>query len=227
VNLGEMREAVRDDIDEDEESFWSDKLLNRYINRAVKHVRSKLNQVLADWTGREITATYPANTREVATSTLGLPDRPLNYILVTDGDGNTVEHVDAIDQDQFRRATGTVISAANLKFQAYFTSVGENGVHTFGLLPVPSGAATLRIKYLPQTQELEEDDDQPDFPNDFHPCVVLKATIYAKMREESPHADYVREFNETMQVAMTSLEGRGGDQHPRVHLTDYSMYQYD
>lgn len=232
MNLGEIRQGVRDDLDEPVAAFWSDALLNRYINRAYKYVRSEIVKIHEGFFERTATGTYAGNARTVPLTDLGLPNQPLSFIVVEDisdspDRGVPLDHINYMDEHTYRRRSGSVIDASSFKGQGYFLVGGVDGRRELGVRPIPGGGITLRFVFVPQTIELVGDIDVPEVAEDFHEAILLRATILAKKREEAPAQDYERELGLIMNTALLTLEGRHEDNFPRTRVSDPTLYQYD
>lgn len=63
-----------------------------------------------------------------------------------------------------------------------------SGPTTLRLLPAPSSAGRIYIKYAPEFTDLSADSDTVNFPNKWEKYVVVYAAIQALEKEESPTA---------------------------------------
>ena len=228
MNLGEIREAVRDDVEEETAAFWSDDLLNRYINRALRWVRSEISQLDEDFFDRQKVVTYPANSREVDLTELGFQDPPAAFLAAFDitddvDRGTSMDHVNIFAEGLYRSSDEAF---ADLAGPAYYLTGGEGGQPVMGYRPIPQSNRSIRIYYRASTNRLRADNDTPDVPVDFHECIVLQAVILAKAREESPLRDYKELRDRVMHTAKMTLDGRHSDVDTRVHVTDLEMYIY-
>jgi hypothetical protein len=226
-----MLQAVRDDLDEKDPAFWPNDLLQRYLNRSYRWVRSEIVKIHDGLLEREKTITYPGG-RQATFAALGLPDQPLSIVLLEDiststDKGIVIDHVDYIDESNYRLRTGTIVDSASFRNTVYYISGDDTGARVLGLRPQPSGTKTLRMIYVPGATALAADGDTPEIPDDFHEAIVLRAVILAKKREEAPAQDYERELDRVMRTAILTLEGRDQDRYPRTHVHDPSVYQYD
>lgn len=230
MTLTEMLLAVRDDLDEEDAAFWPDALLKRYLNRSYRWVRSEIVKIHDGLLEREKTITYPGG-RQATFAALGLPDQPLSILLLEDistsaDKGVVIDHVDYIDESNYRLRTGAIVDSGSSSNTVYYISGDALGGRVLGIRPQPSGTKTLRMIYVPQAGTLG-DEDSPEVPEDFHEAIVLRAVLLAKKREEAPTQDYEKELDRVMRTAILTLEGRDQDRYPRTHVHDPSLYEYD
>mgnify|MGYP003111503270 FL=1 len=233
MNLAEIRQSVRDDIDEAEAAFWSDALLNRYINRSYRWCRSHISQLDEEFFQRTYEFTYPGGSREASLVSMGLPREPLSFVILSDitndnDQGVKLDHITMSEAEEFYQSFDerTGVSSTRVYGPSYYLSGDAGGQRTMGYRPVPSTSRSLRAVVKTQTNELTRDQDRPDIPEDFHEAIILRAVILAKKREEAPVVDYERELARVMETAMMTLDGRHADNAHRVIVTDSEFYNY-
>lgn len=236
MNLGEMRQRIRDDLNAGGDGaaidpFWPDRLIDRYINRAVARVRTAILQHDEDFFTRTKTVTY-AGGRENLLQDMGLPAEPISFVGVWDISNETdqgiqLDHISVHEADMYSTRGDTLgPSVPGIRDGAYYLGSDQAGRRTFGYRPVSSGSRTLRVMYVPMAIELKRDIDSPEIPADFHEAVVLGATVMCCKREERPPADWEREFAAVMSNAIMTLDGRHADRETRVLVSDPELYEY-
>lgn len=230
MNLGEMRQAVRDDVDEATAAHFPNALINRYLNRSAIWVRNIVAQLDEDFLERRREGTYAGSARETLFSDMNLPDETLAFVGVWDITDNAekgipLDHVTIHTAEALYSAgdSGTAYGGN----PAYYISGNEGGARVFGYRPIPSSTRTLRFVFVRTQPEMKTDRDEPDLPGPFHEAVPLRAVVLCKNRERAPVQAYQEELNRVIQTAVLTLDGRHADMDTRMQPSELEYYSYD
>ena len=236
----EILAAVRDDIDEETAAFWSDALLDRYINRAYKWARYKVTTFDAGFFEREATITYPANTRHALLSSMDsageFDDDPDRILMVEDISTSAskpliLDRIQKYDEDLYRDKGEVFIDSRFKSVPGYYiTSESTSGIGgaqpatemALGIRPIPSGSRTIRVTYVAAPETISAA-TVPDIPLPFHEVILLRAVVLAKKREEAPVKDYEVELQRVLQDAINAVDGIG---RRRTRVMEPELYSY-
>ena len=243
MNRGDIRTAVRDDLDEASAAFWSDSLLNRYINRSLRWVHNRILSFDDAFFEKEVTVTYPGDTRETAFRTLdgaAFASDPDRIVMVEDisagvNSPTVIDRIEKTDETSYQVQGESILDAQSSPIAGYYVTSIASGIAVdpgpatlaaLGIRPV-GGSRTLRITYVPAVDAIADgagtDSVNPNLPLAFHEAVVLRTVILAKKREEAPTNDYEVELQRVLRDAINAVDGKGVR---RTKVTDTNYYGY-
>lgn len=178
ATLGQLRTRVRSYLDEPTSRFWSDAELNNWINQAYFYNYMELVDAYEGYFATVVSISIVAGTA--------------SYTLPADFDKirlleRVVDNSVTIPLQEFNRMQAPNLianaTATNLILPTY-RFVGN----TFVLEPTPQESVVngLRLEYVPAPVTMALDADQPNtsYLDHWQECIVLRAVISAKMKEE-------------------------------------------
>jgi hypothetical protein len=178
VTLLEMKTQARQRSDMENSTFISDDELTSYINSSIKGLYDKLLNAGEFYYFSSSDIPVVANT-----SSYTLPSdfyKLLGVDMVMDSLGNAV----TLKPFQFEQRNSFLYTptwnVVGLSYLRYMIQ-GNN----LKFVPVPSGAATVRIYYAPSATNLSADTDTFDGINGFEEWVILNTAIKMLDKEES------------------------------------------
>lgn len=176
MDLSTLRTYVRDLIDEDTASFWSDADLNRYINTAYYHYWKMLIEADHPTAKQSTTLNITSDT-----ATIALPSDYVETSLVERVFSDRTVPLKFSERKEGTNYTGAGVAETNYLPTYRFT--GNNLV----LEPTPQVSVTGGIKltyfYLPT--QLSADGDTPTINAIHHEMIGVRAARLAKLKEES------------------------------------------
>jgi len=192
MNLGEIRSMTREYLNEPIAAFWSDAVLNSWINRSTRKVTVHIKNV----------SRYHFTTRANFQTVAGqeyyqLPAnlKDLKYVskLTTDGTELPLERAPwpnpfAWTEDPLPTSTSTSPNDV----PAGYWIVGAS----IRLLPIAAGATTIRLYYEARLIDLVSDEDIPTLDEDYHDMVAIWAAINARIKNSEPTNDLAGLFKE-------------------------------
>lgn len=214
MQLSELRADVRAELDEDTAGFWTDAMLNRWINAGNLDIARRLEDLEA--TELQDSVASQAN--------YDLPSDCLDYKLkrvLYKNDGTNYEplywidfvQLNSIEGDQSNTLTDT---GKPLRFYLW-----ENDIW---LQPVPAAAVTdgLKLYYYKRPATLTEDTDTPEHQTQLHSLIVLYA-CYRGLKRDTLYTDsqrYFDEYLEGVQEAEMSLRTGQRTRVRQIHLME-------
>ncbi|MCG3172667.1 MAG: hypothetical protein GMKNLPBB_00821 [Myxococcota bacterium] len=201
MNLLELREHVREWIDEPIAAEYSDETIIRFINLAYRELRANYlaldSRVLA---APPVNVTFPAGQHAAALASLHAPlAGAVRIIQIEDISAGAGLPVVVPLADVSRRGSPADETPG---YRVFFT--GDSLLTD----PVPARPLQWRITWVPPFAPLTQDSAAPDIPPDAHDLIALRAAILCRAsRDES--AEEMREaFRARMQLAERDA-GRG------------------
>lgn len=219
MNLGAMRTMVRDILGEDSAAYWSDALLNRFINRAAKEIYARLLQMHEDYFVTSAYITYVAGTEL--------------YNLPASGDVVKVTLVERIDgtykinllpiplvrKNDFQ-AVGIVFPTGNERFFLVGNQIG------FAPIPNQSISNAVRVWYIPSLADLGS--DSANFPTEWsdlhHEVVVWGAIMRALARDKQMMEIHKPTFDRLYGMMVDDMASRQDEEPKRIIPTDDAVY---
>ena len=197
--LGDLRTAVRDNLDEPTPSFWSNAQLNRFVNRAKDRVWTEVRKLKEDYfmisrSSTDGTLTIFGNTYDTAsfqisaagTLTYTLPpdfaEMKLIECVTPNYEYVRFEYRDMAHQD-FRSAR--MVSSQFTPEIVLFDITGER---TLQLAQKSDTALDLRINYIPIVPDMADDTDLLEMPHALYMAVEEFATAAALKMDRDPNS---------------------------------------
>ena len=179
MNRGEIRNAVREYLNEPQPAYWSNASLDNWINIAVPIVHNKIKAVSRyHFTTR---ATFPT---VVGTEYYSLPADCKDVKLITRLDSNGRE----IPLSMAQWPDPTVWTPEAMLDPT--AGSGDDGPSIYWLvgpsirlLPRPSDVVTLKLYYEARGVNLTQDSDVPTFDADYHDLAAKWAAIEAGVKD--------------------------------------------
>jgi len=178
MTLSEIRELARIWLDDTEGGYFTDAIMNRFINQAQREAQKKIIQAGESFYTKCVETTTVANQRDYAIPSDFMKLLRLERIL--DGSGDTAS------TQRLWPLTRNEIDVADFNSQASDTGESFNYVlnqSTFSLYPVPNGAVTLRLWYVYRVTDMSADGDTPDVPEDYHEYIAILAARDGFLRD--------------------------------------------
>lgn len=177
ATLGDIRQIVRDRLDEDTPRRWSNAQLNRWINEGARDVARRAECLQA-----KNTVSVSANAQTVPLSTLTGLIKVNRVEWKGTGSANVYaleyrdfNSMDAVWWDQQDNTTST---------PRFYTLIGHPPSLTAQLYPLPSTSGTLRVLYWRLPVEVTADAATVEIPDGWWD-VIADYTEYKALRKDS------------------------------------------
>lgn len=187
MNLGQMRTEVRDIIGEEEEDFWSDLELNRYLNEA--HYRF-LSEERWPWLLTEGTAQLAsADDGELELTEGVAATRHINITLAGSGATRLYQPRRVTPAEGFmlknRYALNTTAAYPEYFYITSVSSPADDGsfVYIIRFIPAPSADMDVSYQYFRAGAEMDADNIVPHLPVEFHKALIHYAAGTAWLKE--------------------------------------------
>lgn len=178
MNLGQIRTSVREFLNEPFAAFWSDAVLNTWINVAVPKCTNLIKN----------TSRYHFTTRVTFQTVVGqdyyqLPGdcKDLKFVSVITDDGSELPLAQAPWPNPFLFTEDPLPTSANNDandIPAGYWIVGAS----IRVLPVPSSVLTFRLYYEARLIQLIKDSDTPTFDADYHDMASVWAAKLSRVK---------------------------------------------
>jgi hypothetical protein len=189
MNLGEMRQMVRETVRDHNENFVQDWEIDGWVNEAYSDIAARLRSyqkklLHSDVGAAAITSgalTYPSDMVELLSLRLGTDD----VVFVPDDVFNN--WADAAD-DGLDYTIGRVFN------------------DTIEFWPAPANSSAYTMRYAAYPVELESADATPYLPRDMHVRLVHYARAMALLKDHNPFAsEYMALYERTLPPPPTGL----------------------
>lgn len=204
-----MRLMVRDILGEDSAAFWSDAMLNRFINRAAKEVYATIIQFHEDYFVTSGNISYVASTELYALPNSG---NVAKVVLVERVDATykiNLLPIPVVRKNDFQYS-GIATPSGN---ERYFL-VGSQ----IGFAPIPTTSITNAVKvwYLPPLADLASDSTTfaVEFTDLHHEVVAWGAVLRAAARDKQMYSLHQPHFDRLWQTMINDMTARQ-DQEPK------------
>lgn len=228
MNLQEMILEVRSAIGSDDDSFWSDVEITRWLNQAVRIMCSHALPLQAVHA-----ITLVANQQEYAL--------PIDVVRVFAVKYTSGSQVDQLYPTDFATAQTGVFNSGRpyyfyLRNRAYQTasqtatgisvlpidaSMPNKTRFVLGLVPAPSGANTCVVQYFSSGMSLVNSNDEPPLSEEYHDGICAYAIAKAKEKDEA-HMEssqiYLPRFSEYVEKLKSQGVLDGQDYFPAVNV---------
>ena len=196
LNRGEIKELALVWLDDIEQGYYTDAIMDRFINQAQRELQKKLLKAGDDfYTICVETSTVPGQ-RDYQFPTDFMQLMRLERITSGSGDTATVERIYPITRNE-QDVAGYNIQNGSSEGLPYNYLINKN---TFSLFPVPNQAVVLRMWYAPRVSDMDSDSDIPDAPEDWHEYIAILAARDGFLRDDrsiAPISEKLR-YYETM-----------------------------
>lgn len=152
-------------LDDEQKTYFTSTVVNRWINLAQRQVQQKLLQAGQNYYVVPVETTTVANQKDYVLPTDFMQMNRLELVLDGTGVDETIQKIEEItlnEKDFFANRTGPP--------GAYFIKKDR-----ITLLPVPDQAYTLRLFYSPIVTDLTGDSQSPDIPEQFMEYLAILA----------------------------------------------------
>lgn len=214
MTRAEIKTYILGILDDPNGGYFTDSLLNTWINLAQRHVQGALLQAGQNWYEK------PVETLTVS----GQAD----YVLPTDTRViHRVEYVlsgTGVDEDRRKLVELTINQqdAVSIALGAPTNYVIKKNRLTLSPTPDTSNK-TLRIYYSPMTTDLTGDSDEPDVPEEFHEYVAIVAAFNGYIKDDRTANNLLIKKQEYLDMLKQMADDRTQDAPRAVVLTtDYS-----
>lgn len=195
--LSTLRTRVRDLLNEPTAAFWSDAQLNRYIASASNRYHGLLVQRDPNFALIAQDITYTASATSVKV-TIGDSMLFKEAVLLEDRTyctpGVPIPKADSLEDLflAYRYVGDSTVAGEPAKYFVTVQQTIATGVVTedlyLWLAPYPSAARTVRLHFRAFPNLISGGDTYTTgLTQQYDDCVVLQATIYAKLQEEKPN----------------------------------------
>ena len=186
MNLGQIRTAVREYLNEPFAAFWSDAALNIWINAAVPKCANLIKNV----------SRYHFTTRATFQTVVGhgyyqlptnLKDLKYATMISTDDQELPLTRAPWPNPIAFTESVvgGNVVTDSSNDGVTGYWVVGGS----MRLVPVPSSVFTIRLYYEARFNPLVADTDTPGFDSDYHDMAAIWAAINARVKNSESSQD--------------------------------------
>ena len=178
MTLAELRTNARYWLDDDNGGYFTDAMMNVFLNNAQREAQKRLIQAGEDYYTKCVETDLVINQKDYA-----LPDDfmlLLRFERITQGSGDTAA------TERLWPLTRNEIDVSSYTSQASATGLPYNYVinqNSFSLYPVPNGAKTVRLTYSYRVADMSNDADVPDVPADYHEYLAILAARDGFLRD--------------------------------------------
>lgn len=220
MNLLQTRTLVRTMLSEDSAAYWSDAMLNTFIQRAFLSVYNTMANMRRGYFETTALINYVAN-QELYT----LPATTVKLVLVERVDGLVpypvnLRTIDIIQKNDYAQTPGNDLMPGREKYFVTGNSIG--------IAPVPQSAVTgaLKVWYVPVPALPAADGDT--FPTEMtdlhHDCIAWGALMRAVVRDKQALAQMMPIYNELKALLTSDTQVRVQQEPPQIIDTDpYEM----
>lgn len=179
MTLGEIKALARYWLDDDDGGYFTDAIMNRFINQAQREAQKRLLQAGEEYYTICVETSTVASQRDYA-----LPSdfyKLMRIERITSGSGDTAatERLYPLTRNEIDVAGYNGITGADLGLP-YNYVINKD---TFSLYPVPNVVKTIRLWYAPRVSDMDDDADIPDVPVDYHEYLAILAARDGFLRD--------------------------------------------
>lgn len=189
MNLLEARNAVRSNIGETEESFWTDTELNRYLNQAQRDLYNAVRSVKSDFFIKSIPLSVSNGDSEVnlpsdfaAVKSLRITDAGYNDVIFYPLDRSNEEFIYGLSSEV------TISNPSRIFFDVYLDTSSTSPQMKIIFSPIFRDNFNIELIYISTLSDLSNDNDNFMFPAFCDSYIINKATSYALSK--GPSGDY-------------------------------------
>lgn len=178
IQLSELRTAAQRQADMENSSFVSDAEWNQYINDANSEMFDIFVTQYEDYAISTTTINVVANTESYA-----LPSDFYKLRGAFVKNGNTRIRLEKFNLDEIADWTNESVQEPYWGTALRYRILGSNIYFS----PMPQGAQTVELFYVPEVTKLSSDTDTLEYPtvNGWEQFIILGAAIRARIKEES------------------------------------------
>lgn len=178
MNRGEIKDLALSWLDDLEKGYFTDAIMDRFINQAQRECQKKLLQAGEDYYTQCVETSTVANQRDYAFPSDFYKLMELDRITSGSGDTATYEKLYPLTRGEIITAGYNYGNLSNGEPWNYVINKD-----TFSLYPIPDSAFTLRLWYAPRVSDMDDDSDVPDAPEDYHEYIAILAARDGFLRD--------------------------------------------
>lgn len=202
TNLSTIRQSVREYLNENFPSFWTDAQLNRWINDGCRDVARRT----------ETLQTFDTSLTAVASqATYSLNADVIRLHRVEFVVNSQVYPMEASTYDQMDSMWGTFQTQTN-SYPMFYVVRGTPGSLTMQVYPVPSQSGTFNIFYYRLPQPMVSDTDDADLAEGWQDMVVLYCETQARRVSKDPTWKDAKQEYESRILDLISVTRQYNDQ---------------
>jgi hypothetical protein len=180
MNRGEIKDLALVWLDDVDQGYYTDTIMDRFINQAQREVQKKLLKAGDDYYTICVETSTVANQRDYQLPTDFFQLMRIERITQGSGDTATTERIYPITRNEVDVAGYNTTGSAGQGLPFNYV-INKN---TFSLYPVPSSVVTLRLWYAPRVADMSLDADTPDVPADWHEYIAILAARDGFLRDD-------------------------------------------
>lgn len=214
MTRGEIKALARTWLDDLSGGYFTDTIMDRFINQAQRECQKLLLQAGEDFYTICVYTTTVVDQRDYA-----LPSdfvKLMRLERVTQGSGDTAATVRLWPLER------NEIDVADYNAQSDSTGLPWNYVinkASFSLYPVPNAAKTIKLWYAPRVADMDDDADIPDVPEDYHEYLAILAARDGFLRDGRPLTPIESKLAYYEKMMEESSENRNVDSPRMVNAT--------
>lgn len=193
MNLGDMRQEVRERLHELDPRFWTDSEINRALNEANVRFGAEerwpwlLSEGTATLVADDDEITFPSNVAVNRVTGIGIEGESLGW-------PEELERIRPDEGFKMRRRWSNTTGRPRYYYTARATrNVDDEDIVTYVMKVVPAadGDYDIEYQYAAQPTSMDADTDSPDCPLEYHDAIVSWATgkLFLKEIELSKKAE--------------------------------------
>lgn len=230
--LAQLNQATRTYLDEAVQADWQETEVNREVNNGYHEVVTAVIETFDDYYLTESTADTVADQQEYRLPSDFFKIRRVEINYDVDNSGSRYQRALPVSLDQVRRDLGNENAGIMVQTNPTYFLQGNY----MGFIPVPTKAGTdaIKIWYVRQVSDLEEDSDSVDipYPDRFAKLIPMYAAgVLLKKGQEAVNEgnDLLNQFYVGLERMKQQLEDRIADENKsvidtRMESIDFSRF---
>lgn len=182
MNRGEIKELARVWLDDVDGGYFTDAIMNRFINQAQRECQKLLLQAGEDFYTKCFYTTLVANQAHYALPSDFVKLMRLELVISGSGDLESVERIYPINLNEQDIAYNYYGSGTQGGRPRNYTIL-KNVIRLF---PTPNEVKTIKMSYAPRVLDMTDDGDVPDAPEDYHEYIAILAARDGFLRDGRP-----------------------------------------
>ena len=173
MTTSEIAADIRARLNESTADFWTDAQLLVWVNQRYHHLVEAVDRVFENYFITVTTTDSVDSQQEYSLPTDFKRMRRVEINFNVDDDNSVYQRAFPIELDHVRLRLGNESLGVTIQRNPIYYLQGDN----IGFIPIPDedGTAAIKLWYVAEQDDLEDDDDVPAIPTGYHYLIVIGA----------------------------------------------------